>query len=388
MSEVMIDIELLTCPICSDTFVDACDTSCGHTFCEFCLNCCLESKPDKCPVCSKDPSPTHPAFTIRSLCEMIAPVKPKEDDDGQTNICFYDIRRTTLESEKEAGNNCYYANKYAQAISHYNNAIDKATNSSDPKNCVLFNNRAQCYIHLHQYKRALMDCEEAIRLNDTNVKAFMRKGLCLRLLGYFEESKQAYTKALQLDTQKSWTRQIQDGLHSLPIFKPQTYNHDAHPPQQQPQQQQQQQPQQQRASVQYPYQQQQQQQQPMPNYYNTTNGYNQYQYPQFNPNHARYAPTYPPGYIRTNTNPNFSTYYQPQQQQQQAQPQQQAPAPAPAPSTTTTTNNTNNVNNNSNTNSSRNTSTSSTSTSSTSSSSSSSSSAPSAHEKKKSDYCK
>eukprot|EP01133_Synstelium_polycarpum_P004371 gene4371-5111_t len=158
MTEVMIDSELLTCPICSDTFVDACDTSCGHTFCEFCLNSCLESRADKCPVCSKDPSPIHAAFTIRSICEAIAPHVPKSpDDEGKT-----------LDSEKEQGNASYAKNKYAEAIAHYNNAIDRVTNSSDPKNCVLYNNRAQCYIHLRQYQRALLDCDEAIRLNDTN----------------------------------------------------------------------------------------------------------------------------------------------------------------------------------------------------------------------------
>ncbi|GAM19219.1 hypothetical protein SAMD00019534_023940 [Acytostelium subglobosum LB1] len=210
MSELFVDSELLTCPICADIFQDACDTSCGHTFCEFCLNSCLETKPDRCPVCAKDPSPIHPAFTIRSICSLASPAKGSVIDLDHG---------VSLDSEKELGNTSYYQNKFATAILHYNNAIDKVTNSSDPKNCVLFNNRAQCYIHLRQYKRALMDCDEAIRLSNTNVKAYMRKGLCLRQLGHFEESRLAYVKAMTLDTQHMWTSHINDGLNSLPIFK-------------------------------------------------------------------------------------------------------------------------------------------------------------------------
>ncbi|EGG18713.1 RING zinc finger-containing protein [Cavenderia fasciculata] len=353
MTEVMVDQELLTCPICSDIFIDACDTSCGHTFCEFCLNSCLESRPDKCPVCSKDPSPVHPAFTIRSICEVLQPHKTSEDDGK------------TLESEKEMGNQKYYQNKYADAISHYNNAIDKVTNSSDPKNCVLFNNRAQCYIHLHQYKRALLDCEEAIRLNDSNVKAFMRKGLCLRQLGVFEESKSAYQKAAQLDTSNQWTEQIRDGLNSLPIFnKVSSSGNTSNQSSQQPQQQQQQQPNPNNyprsnsmpSNTANPYQQfyyQQGQQPGQPPQGQQGQQFNNANYPNFNSQYARYSTQNYPGHYTVRSNPQqnggYQQYYQ-QHQQQQPQPQQQAPAqPAQPPATSTTsTTSTSNVNNNNN----------------------------------------
>ncbi|GAM18808.1 hypothetical protein SAMD00019534_019830 [Acytostelium subglobosum LB1] len=338
MSEVMIDIELLTCPICSDTFRDACDTSCGHTFCEFCLNACLESKPDVCPVCAKDPSPVHPAFTIRSICDMIAPVTPEDKDD-----------ESTLETEKEQGNASYYKNKFADAIVHYNNAIDKVTNSSDTKNCVLFNNRAQCYIHLRQYKRALMDCDEAIRLSNTNVKAYMRKGLCLRQLGQFVESRTAYMKAMELDTQQQWTQHIQEGLAGLPVFKASTTSTTSsqqqhHQPQQQQHHQQQYntlphqrpnssypgQPQTQQQMYFQQFQQQQQQQ------FNGGNNNNNHQYPSFNQNAARYtAPTgYPGQFVRNSTG--YNTYHP--QQSRNSQPPQQPPTTTTSTSSSTSSN--------------------------------------------------
>ncbi|KYQ94188.1 RING zinc finger-containing protein [Tieghemostelium lacteum] len=363
MAEVLIDSELLSCPICADVFVDACDTSCGHTFCEYCLNMCLESKPERCPVCSKNPSPVHPAFTIRSMCNAIAPITKLDDE-------------MTVESEKELGNACYYKNKFAQAISHYNNAINKCTNTSDPKNSYLYNNRSQCFIHLHQYRRALDDCEEALRVNQNNVKGLMRKGLCLRQLGQFEASRAAYQKASELDTNKEWAQQIADGLNALPIFKTTTTNNTQPPPPQHqppPPQQQQHRPPQQQQQQQRPQSQQIPQQPPIyyqyapQQYPQQINGY-----PQFNQNHARYStnypgqyrpqqPPYPPqqqqqqqqqqqynyntfsgtGYRPTNQPPVFNQPPPPQPPQPPQQPQQ-PPQPQAPPTTTTTTSNANN----------------------------------------------
>ena len=42
--------------------------------------------------------------------------------------------------------------------------------TGDPKNAVIYNNRAQCYIKIEQHRRALDDCEEAIRLDPHDVK--------------------------------------------------------------------------------------------------------------------------------------------------------------------------------------------------------------------------
>jgi len=255
----------------------------------------------------------------------------------------------TVESEKELGNASYYKNKYAQAIVHYNNAINKCTHSADPKNSYLYNNRSQCFIHLRQYKRALEDCEEAIRLNPSNVKAYMRKGLCLRQLGQLEESRNAYNQATAYDTAKEWTQQITDGLMALPVFsnrpqQPQQQQQQGRPnvqqqQQQRPPQQQQQQQQQARPQSQPPQQQNHQQQ-----YYIPQQGqYNAY--PQFNPQHARYQ--YPGNYTVRSTGqyqPNVNYYAQPPTQyptntnvnNNNNAPRPQQPPPQQPPTTTTT----------------------------------------------------
>jgi len=47
---------------------------------------------------------------------------------------------------------------------HHKQAIKK-TSSSDP---TFYNNRAQCYLKLGQFRRALDDCDAALRLNGTS----------------------------------------------------------------------------------------------------------------------------------------------------------------------------------------------------------------------------
>jgi len=120
-----------------------------------------------------------------------------------------------VESEKSAGDSCHNQKMYAEAIKHYSQALHKSP-SGDARNAVLFNNRAQCYIKLEQYRRALDDCEEALRLDSKNIKAFIRKGDCLYKIGDYETSRQAYTHAIRLDANNTWRDHINKALLLLP----------------------------------------------------------------------------------------------------------------------------------------------------------------------------
>jgi len=183
--------------------VDACETSCGHGFCEFCLNSCLENKPGVCPVCQKNPSPIHPSFILRSLVDCLR---------GPAVA----VPPGSVASEKAEGNNCYNLRKYAEAIVHYTLALQK--DDADPSTkAVLYANRAQCYIKLEEYRRALDDCDESIRLDPSgDVKAHMRRGHCLQKLGYLSSSKDAYEQARRLDNGNKWKEAIDEALASLP----------------------------------------------------------------------------------------------------------------------------------------------------------------------------
>lgn len=68
------------------------------------------------------------------------------------------------------------------------------------------------------------DCEEAIRLDPNNIKAFIRKGDCLAKIGEYEASRQAYLQASRLDTNATWRDHINKAMLLLPSSMPQSHN--------------------------------------------------------------------------------------------------------------------------------------------------------------------
>lgn len=140
--------DILTCPICMEYLKRPCETSCGHAFCEYCLNKWLE-RSDKCPSCRKNALPAHPSFTLRDLVKVLGSSHERTA-----------LRPPTAEEEREAGNRCFKAGTIADAIQHYSNSIDIC--SEDPK---AYSNRAACYIKIKQYTLALEDCNRAIALD-------------------------------------------------------------------------------------------------------------------------------------------------------------------------------------------------------------------------------
>lgn len=67
---------------------------------------------------------------------------------------------------------------YSEAIENYTKAINQGV-LSDSETSILFSNRAHVNLLLGNYRRALTDAEEAIRLCSDNVK--VRKALPLSL---------------------------------------------------------------------------------------------------------------------------------------------------------------------------------------------------------------
>ena len=140
--------DILTCPICMEYLTRPCETSCGHAFCEYCLNKWLE-RSELCPSCRKSALPVHPSFTLRDLVKVLR--------TGCETTC---LRPLTADEERDAGNRCFKAGTIADAIQHYSNSVD--INADDPKT---YANRAACYIKIKQYTLALDDCNRAIALD-------------------------------------------------------------------------------------------------------------------------------------------------------------------------------------------------------------------------------
>lgn len=96
--------------------------------------------------------------------------------------------------EKTKGNECFSKGDYPGAIQHYNEAIKR-----NPNDAKLYSNRAACYQKLAEFKLALQDCEDCIKIEPTFVKGHIRKGFALLALKEYSRATTAFQKALELD---------------------------------------------------------------------------------------------------------------------------------------------------------------------------------------------
>ncbi|NXH06110.1 TTC12 protein, partial [Loxia leucoptera] len=98
---------------------------------------------------------------------------------------------------KEQGNEAFRAGDFALAIQRYSEGLEKLRDKQE-----LYTNRAQAYLKLHEYEKALSDCEWALKCNKNCLKAYFLMGKAHLALQHFSESRQCYEKMLQIDPQK------------------------------------------------------------------------------------------------------------------------------------------------------------------------------------------
>ncbi|NWV33209.1 TTC12 protein, partial [Grantiella picta] len=98
---------------------------------------------------------------------------------------------------KEKGNEAFRRGEFALAIQSYSEGLEKLRDKQE-----LYTNRAQAYLKLHEYEKAIRDCEWALKCNKNCLKAYFLMGKAHLALQHFSESRQCYEKMLQIDPQK------------------------------------------------------------------------------------------------------------------------------------------------------------------------------------------
>ncbi|NXS70353.1 TOM34 protein, partial [Pandion haliaetus] len=83
---------------------------------------------------------------------------------------------------KEEGNELVKKGNHKKAVEKYSESLKLS------QECATYTNRALCYLTLKQYKEAVQDCTEALRLDPKNVKALYRRAQALKELKDYRSS--------------------------------------------------------------------------------------------------------------------------------------------------------------------------------------------------------
>ncbi|KAJ8045886.1 Stress-induced-phosphoprotein 1 [Holothuria leucospilota] len=134
----------------------------------------------------------------KSLAEQRLPdvqkkkVEAEKKQKEKERLAYIDPEKA--QEEKAAGNKAFQAGNYPTALKSYNEAIKR-----NPNDAKIFSNRAACYTKLAEFRLALADCEECIRLDPKFVKGYLRKATALFAMKEYTKASEAYDKVLELD---------------------------------------------------------------------------------------------------------------------------------------------------------------------------------------------
>jgi tetratricopeptide (TPR) repeat protein len=132
-------------------------------------------------------------FDVDAACDAVddelATPSSSEDDEGEEKS-----RQEMAMLEKERGNQLYQEGKYTAAVERYTEAINLY-----PTSAILSANRAMALLKLERYGAAESDCDVAISLDETYVKAWMRRGIARLKQNKLSQAKDDILHVLVLD---------------------------------------------------------------------------------------------------------------------------------------------------------------------------------------------
>lgn len=132
---------------------------------------------NKCvEVASNDPCVLYSQTNRRFL--YIEAFMKSVEKDAKERAENRKIRNERAETLKTIGNGAFKEKNYEKAVTYYSKALEQRKDST-----VLWNNRALSYIQLGLFERALADCEWALKVNNTNLKALLNSAKCYKQLG-------------------------------------------------------------------------------------------------------------------------------------------------------------------------------------------------------------
>eukprot|EP00892_Ulva_mutabilis_P003744 jgi/Ulvmu1/1741/UM117_0018.1 len=117
-----------------------------------------------------------------------------EQPELKVDLQSAEVKRMQAEAAKERGNDAFKAKDFPAAVQHYDNAI-----LADNTNAAYYSNRSAAHAALEQWEEARSDGARAANLRPAWAKAWTRLGAALMGLQDFDEAKDAFTKAMELE---------------------------------------------------------------------------------------------------------------------------------------------------------------------------------------------
>lgn len=137
--------------------------------------------------------------TTTAAAAAAEPMEVEKDNDVSDDVnnekMSEEERKAKAEEWKAKGNSEFSARNYSKAVEYYTEAIKMY-----PKNCIYFSNRAACHLSTGDNDSAIVDCEEAIRLDPRFVKSYIRLGTALMKKALYQDAiDRGFDKALEID---------------------------------------------------------------------------------------------------------------------------------------------------------------------------------------------
>ncbi|XP_027632031.1 sperm-associated antigen 1 [Tupaia chinensis] len=140
------------------------------------------------------PIPAVPTSTPLQVWRPAAETTPDSGGDCRRPCQSAVTDEEMFKALKEEGNQCVKDKNYKDALSKYSECL-KINN----KECAIYTNRALCYLKLCQFEEAKQDCDQALLIDDGNVKACYRRALAHKGLKNYQKSLIDLNKVLLLD---------------------------------------------------------------------------------------------------------------------------------------------------------------------------------------------
>ncbi|XP_019520776.1 PREDICTED: tetratricopeptide repeat protein 12 [Hipposideros armiger] len=150
-----------------------------------------------------------------------APTKDADEINSEAFLAFVEKdakerakrrreNRVLADALKEKGNEAFVRGDYETAILCYSEGLEKL---KDMK--VLYTNRAQAYIKLGDYQKALVDCDWALKCDEKCTKAYFHMGKAHLALKNYSVSRECFQKILEINPQLQ--KQVKDYLDQVDL---------------------------------------------------------------------------------------------------------------------------------------------------------------------------